>query len=446
MPILLSDAAKFYKDLPHQKEAFKYLQSIVTTDELNKFATIYRTAPETPVPVKVVAKPSVVPTSTSPIEKILARISSLNIKLIKPDSNAQESDFCVNIIGVSGINKDFSINGNTPNNFNDLFIILGVNKNGKYKYLQNSIGTTAPGNTYTYKPLNNNGAANVIEDKFYSSIWQIGIHGNGKNAHEALVQTGDKICVTRDKDKNFSSINDGTDCGFFGINFHNGYNAQVNNIGNVSAGCQVIRSVQEHKAAMILVKQDYFYRKNPKHRFSYILLNGQRIFSSTIPTINNESQALEIAKNLIIKWECGGDVSKYLSAYPDPYYSWKIPTIGIGTTIYPNGKKVAAGDVISKNDAYKYLFHFIETKLLSNLRGIKDWSALSANKKAALISFAYNVGAFNKASGFNTISTVLDNKQYDKVKSALLLYVKSNGVTSQGLINRRTDEANLFNT
>lgn len=434
MSILISDAAKHYKDLPHQKDAFKYLQSLLTPDELTKFALIYRTSPvETPPPKQL-----------SPIDKILARISHLNISLIKPDKSAQDSDFCINIIGISGVNKDFSLNKNIPNSFNDLFIILGINKYGKYKYLQNSIGTTAPGNTYTYKPLNINGAANMIEDKLYSSIWQIGIHGTGKSAHKALVQTGDKVCVSRDGNKDFSSTNDKLDCGFFGINFHNGYNSQVNNIGNVSAGCQVVRSVQEHATAMDLLKSDYFYKKNNKYRFSYILLNGTKTFSNGTFPINNEMQALEKAKELIVKWECGGNVSKYLSAYPDPYLNWNVPTIGIGTTIYPNGEKVKKGDTISEKDAYKYLFHFIETHLIENLRGIPDWDMLSINKKAALMSFSYNVGAFYKTKGFDTISKILTNKEYHKVKDALLLYVKSGGQVSQGLINRRKDEALLF--
>lgn len=157
-----------------------------------------------------------------------------------------------------------------------------------------------------------------------------------------------------------------------------------------------------------------------------------------------ELKSLEIARKLIIKWECGGNVDKFLNAYPDPSLAWKVPTIGIGTTVYPNGTKVKKGDKITEADAYKYLVHHIMVSTMPNLRKIPSWNELSSNKQAALISFAYNVGSFYGSNGFKTISTALKLKQYNLVANAFSLYVKSGGVTSQGLINRRTDESNLF--
>lgn len=47
--INLQDAAKFYKELEHQKKAFDYLASLLTPAELTKFAELYRT----PIPDKV---------------------------------------------------------------------------------------------------------------------------------------------------------------------------------------------------------------------------------------------------------------------------------------------------------------------------------------------------------------------------------------------------------
>lgn len=45
--ISLQNAAKYYKELPHQQEAWDYLTSLLTPTELEKFAKLYRSAPVT---------------------------------------------------------------------------------------------------------------------------------------------------------------------------------------------------------------------------------------------------------------------------------------------------------------------------------------------------------------------------------------------------------------
>jgi len=44
-PIVLSDAAKFYKELPHQKQAWDWLQAQLTPTRLNEFSRLYRNGP-----------------------------------------------------------------------------------------------------------------------------------------------------------------------------------------------------------------------------------------------------------------------------------------------------------------------------------------------------------------------------------------------------------------
>jgi len=46
MTINLTDAAKYYKGLPHQMAAFNYLQDLLTPEQLEEFAETYRSAPE----------------------------------------------------------------------------------------------------------------------------------------------------------------------------------------------------------------------------------------------------------------------------------------------------------------------------------------------------------------------------------------------------------------
>jgi len=49
MTIKLTDAAKFYEELPHQKEAWNWLQSVVSTETLAEFAKRYRKETKDPI-------------------------------------------------------------------------------------------------------------------------------------------------------------------------------------------------------------------------------------------------------------------------------------------------------------------------------------------------------------------------------------------------------------
>ena len=44
-PIRLRDAARFYRDLQHQNDAFDWLECQITPQQLEEFAAVYRTAP-----------------------------------------------------------------------------------------------------------------------------------------------------------------------------------------------------------------------------------------------------------------------------------------------------------------------------------------------------------------------------------------------------------------
>lgn len=48
MPINLNNAAKYYKELPHQKAAFNFLESQLSESLLDEFADIYRATPSNP--------------------------------------------------------------------------------------------------------------------------------------------------------------------------------------------------------------------------------------------------------------------------------------------------------------------------------------------------------------------------------------------------------------
>ena len=272
MTIKFTDAAKYYREKPHQVAAFEYLQRNVADEVIDRFEYLYRNPNAGNLP------PDIKTSERAHIAKILNRIKDLGISLDKPPQNAQNDEYCVNIIGLEGLNPDFTTNDDRSNHFNDLFIILGINKDLKFRYLQKSVGTTEPGHHYTFNRMNPKGAARIQLDVKHEKIWQYGKHGRGKNRHNALVQWGGPVCVHRDDNEDTFRTGDVLDCGYHGINFHGGYDMPTSNIGGASAGCQVIQKMGEIASAMEHIKNDYYFIRDEKHRFSYIALDASKIF------------------------------------------------------------------------------------------------------------------------------------------------------------------------
>ncbi len=71
-------------------------------------------------------------------------------------------------------------------------------------------------------------------------------------------------------------------------------------------------------------------------------------------------------------------------------------------------------------------------------------ATLTENQFDALVSFSFNVGtnAFKKS----TLLRVLNEGQYQEVPNQLRRWVKAGGKTIQGLVNRRENEIELWNS
>ncbi len=69
---------------------------------------------------------------------------------------------------------------------------------------------------------------------------------------------------------------------------------------------------------------------------------------------------------------------------------------------------------------------------------------LNQNQFDALVSFSFNVGT--QAFKSSTLLRVLNDGQYDEVPNQLRRWVKADGKTIQGLVNRRENEINLWNS
>lgn len=125
-----------------------------------------------------------------------------------------------------------------------------------------------------------------------------------------------------------------------------------------------------------------------------------------------------------------------------------IPTIGYGTTVYPDGRKVTLKDQpIAEYQADIYLrYHvkFVNDKVLKLTNG-----KLNENQLSALVSFAYNLG-FEKLRKSTLFKRVLADKDGLSIREEFLKWKFAKDpktgqmVVLPGLLRRRIAEANLY--
>ena len=134
-----------------------------------------------------------------------------------------------------------------------------------------------------------------------------------------------------------------------------------------------------------------------------------------------------------------------LKAYYDPLTGGLPITIGYGSTRRKDDSRFMIGNTITQQEADDLLNYQLQNDYLPSLQKIPHWSEMNENQQGALLSFAYNLGAnFYGSSGFNTISGVLRDKEWDKVPGALMLYVNPGTNVEAGLTRRRKAEGDLW--
>lgn len=125
-----------------------------------------------------------------------------------------------------------------------------------------------------------------------------------------------------------------------------------------------------------------------------------------------------------------------------------VPTIGYGTTRYPDGQKVTMKDsAITTEKAEFLLRHMVDNEIVFTLvKTVPFWLAMNNNQKAALISFAYNLGTgfMIAESGFNTLQKNLREKNWSAVPETLKLYRNPGTNSEDGLLRRRIAEGELW--
>lgn len=130
-----------------------------------------------------------------------------------------------------------------------------------------------------------------------------------------------------------------------------------------------------------------------------------------------------------------------------PYYDTKgVPTIGCGTTIYPNGKRVTMKDPpITKEQAIDFMRTHLKKEVYPYIQKFIT-QELNQNQYDALCSFMYNLGPqalINKDNSPTRVRIRINQDPSDpKIKDAMLLFDRKD----PALQKRHAAEADLFLT
>jgi GH24 family phage-related lysozyme (muramidase) len=140
-----------------------------------------------------------------------------------------------------------------------------------------------------------------------------------------------------------------------------------------------------------------------------------------------------------------------VQAYADPKVGWDLPTIGFGSTKYPDGSPVKKEDIITLEDAEACLAEEVNHRCRPALEAIPTWEQMNDNQRGALFCFAYNIGAhFYNRKNFQSITSVCNfsDRWGDKpwIEAQFVKYRNPGSNVEEGLRHRRMAEAELFCT
>lgn len=127
-------------------------------------------------------------------------------------------------------------------------------------------------------------------------------------------------------------------------------------------------------------------------------------------------------------------------AYQDSVGIW---TVGYGSTMWPDGKKVVKGQKMTMAEAEKVMAWELERKGSVILSGLPATTTINQNQYDALLSFAYNmgVGALLKSTLFRKVKV---NPNDETIRAEFNRWINAGGKPLKGLITRRKAEADLY--
>jgi lysozyme len=150
--------------------------------------------------------------------------------------------------------------------------------------------------------------------------------------------------------------------------------------------------------------------------------------------MNEANEALEIAKSIAKPFE-GLRLRPYLCPAG-------VPTIGYGTTRYPDGRRVTLADPpIAEDQASAYLMHDM-TGSVSAAARICPVLAMYPNRWGAVADFVYNLGAGNFQA--STLRRRINQEDWEEAVRELRKWVYAGGKKLHGLVLRREAEAKFL--
>ena len=198
------------------------------------------------------------------IKNVMANVCVEQIKQVMKKKKYAffDSNLSLNL-NIIGIRKKCC----SSNHFDDNINVVYRNRDKEWEVFT-AAATTDPGRTSLIRPVNRKGTAILVPDQYRGSH-KIGLH---RGRYTALIQSGAKVAVWRDNDKDRSLDMDDSkiEKGFFGINIHRASaRGETSLVNSYSAGCQVFQDVNDFYKFMELCESS---AEKYGDRFTYTLL------------------------------------------------------------------------------------------------------------------------------------------------------------------------------
>lgn len=120
-----------------------------------------------------------------------------------------------------------------------------------------------------------------------------------------------------------------------------------------------------------------------------------------------------------------------------------VPTIGYGSTFYPNGDKVKMGDKLNDEKEAEFLLHKTVERFEKGVNRLLDKTSVTQSQFDALVSFAFNLGLGNLEKS-TLLRKVKANPNDPSIADEFLRWNKAGGKVLAGLTRRREAEAKLY--
>lgn len=120
-----------------------------------------------------------------------------------------------------------------------------------------------------------------------------------------------------------------------------------------------------------------------------------------------------------------------------------VPTIGYGSTFYPDHKPVKMGDKLKDKNEAEELLKVTLVEFEKNVSALFYNVILKQNQFDALVSFAFNLGT-GALAGSTLFRKAKINPNDQTISLEFAKWVNAGGKKLKGLIKRRKAEAKLY--